>query len=224
MVKCDKHIRKAYTDKDLYIFTYKEFRQWCTTNNEHNRFRHIFIDEGHRITSRELIYILDNHTIVEQTKNQHFWVLCNFLQNRRWENKDWKIDLERNPKWNRKENHFTTYYLKYVFRQTQNQFLSLLPIIEKIRCPACSETNHEGMMPNLRALNSDGSKFICPFCHPYHGVVAIGQELLNLTADVGKEDLNKLNVADEFDAIVNPGPDNPAEFVSLGLEKSFYNL
>lgn len=189
MINCEFQFNEECCEKSLYIFTYNEFYDWCHISDDDKRFHNIFVDEGHDLIAAELTDILENHTIIEKTENQHFWILFDSLSIRNWQTEGYEIVVKLNSKWNRKENYFTCYYLTLIFQQTRNQFLSLLPIMENVCCTNCinlrdPQTTVNNIDEQKQSQNSYESavdvKVVCEYCRPWHSVTAIGPKPLYL--------------------------------------------
>lgn len=178
--KSEDYLKSACDEtlKTVFIFTDDQFRT-STLINE--RFNHIFIDESHDLEPSRLVDILEKNMTTEKNINRHFWVSRDACQNKKG---GAVIFPDRNISslWNTDEEYFfTSYCLRYVFRSTQSQFLSLLPFMETVYCTYCEEKQKVLAKPKRQ------QKLVCDYCQPWHGVDTLGPEPLELqwlTSDI----------------------------------------
>lgn len=157
----------------LLVFTESKFNMWCEEQKKLDnsvRFQHIFIDEWQDFERDFWMNILNFNMSISVIKNRHFWVLRDRSQNLpKCIKPNWDLVTDVSDFWKQKENYFTPFYLKYIFRCTQNQLLSFIPFMREFSCSYCHKKDEN---------KESSQKFVCSYCQPWLGTDTTGPETL----------------------------------------------
>lgn len=162
----------------LLILTTNEFKKWSESENN-IRCRYIFIDESQDLERESLLKIMEVNLATEQDmQNQYIWILrdsshespgCGmelpFINHPDCTDEPDSVVFPSQNKWSEVEEKFSQFYLRYVFRSTQRQFLAFLPFIRLTSCRECSDRTDTTI-----------HKVICTHHHPWVGVNTLGPE------------------------------------------------